>query len=257
MEYNDLEAVETVARRHPCALLILEPCLQNVGIIKPHPGYLEGLRRLADIHGFLLCFDEVKTGFRAALGGYQSVCGVTPDLSTFGKAFANGYPISAIAGKRRYLDLAIDPDPTRKVLLAGTYNCHPVPVAAAIACLRQLMDPACDVHGHLDRMGARLQTGLESVFAQAGLPACVVRHGSALCPYFMPTPPSNWWELLQGHNWSLDLALRRALLARGIYQIPIAAKQASICLAHTAEDIDRTIEAFALTLPEVLDSSRS
>lgn len=79
VEFNDLEAVENVAGRYPIAALITEPVLQNVGVVKPENGYLAGLRQLADRHGFLLIFDEVKTGFRAALGGYQSICGVTPD----------------------------------------------------------------------------------------------------------------------------------------------------------------------------------
>lgn len=251
VEYNDLEAVATVARRYPCALLILEPCLQNVGIIRPQKGYLEGLRQLADEHGFLLCFDEVKTGFRASLGGYQEVCGVTPDLSTFGKAIANGFPISAIAGKREYMELVLHTDPARRVLLAGTYNCHPVPLAAAISCLRQLMDPAAGAYERLERLGAMLQAGLEAAFKKHAITAVVSRHGSALCPYFMPGLPENWWQLLQNHNWDFDLALRRKLLEHGIYQIPIAAKQMSISLAHTEQDIEATINAYDNALGEL------
>ena len=86
INYNDLDSVSYVLKRYPVACIILEPILQNIGVVKPQPGYLQGLRKLADEHGFLLIFDEVKTGFRHALGGYQSICGVTPDLSSFGKA---------------------------------------------------------------------------------------------------------------------------------------------------------------------------
>ena len=93
------------------------------------PGYLEGLRTLADKYGFLLIFDEVKTGFRHALGAYASIAGVTPDLMVLGKAMANGYPISALAGKKRLMDYFVHPDLSKRVLLAGTYNAHPVPVA--------------------------------------------------------------------------------------------------------------------------------
>jgi len=98
VNYNDLESIRYVAKRYPIACLILEPILQNIGVVKPRPGYLEGLRKVADECGFLLIFDEVKTGFRHALGGYQSLCGVTPDLCTFGKAVANGYPIGLVGG---------------------------------------------------------------------------------------------------------------------------------------------------------------
>lgn len=243
VEYNDLAAVETVALRYPCAILILEPCLQNIGIIQPDPGYLEGLRALADRHGFLLCFDEVKTGFRASLGGYQYVCGVRPDLSCWGKAIANGFPLGAIAGKREYLDLVLSEDPARRVLLAGTYNAHPVPMAAAIATLRKLMDPDLGVYARLEELGAHLQLGQEKIFARHGVTARISRFGSASCVYFMPELPRNWWQLLNGHDWEFDLALRRELIARGIYQIPIAAKQSSISYAHTIADLDATLEA--------------
>ena len=93
VNYNDLESVRYICRRFPIAALITEPLLQNIGVVKPQPGYLEGLRDLADEFGFLLVFDEVKTGFRHALGGYSEVCGVKPDLVVYGKAVANGFPL--------------------------------------------------------------------------------------------------------------------------------------------------------------------
>ena len=101
---NDLDAVENLIERGNIACIILEPILQNIGVVKPNPGYLEGLRRLCDQYSSLLIFDEVKTGFRHALGGYQSICGVQPDLSVFGKAVANSYPLSVVGGKREYME---------------------------------------------------------------------------------------------------------------------------------------------------------
>jgi len=95
-------------------------------------------RRLADAFGFVLIFDEVKTGFRHALGGYQAISGVTGDLSTWAKAAANGYPISILGGRRQIMDLVDDPDPARRVMIAGTYNAHPLPVAAAVATIELL-----------------------------------------------------------------------------------------------------------------------
>jgi glutamate-1-semialdehyde 2,1-aminomutase len=250
--FNDLEAVRALARRYPIACLITEPALQNIGVVKPNPGYLEGLRKLADEHGFVLIFDEVKTGFRAGLGGYQAVSGVTPDLSTFGKAFANGYPIAALAGKRHLMDLAIDPDPRRRVLIAGTYNCHPIPVAAAIACLRKLADEALDVYGHLERLAVKLEAGQCRIFADLDMTATISRVGSAHCVYFCDHAPVDWWDLLHSHDFKFDLQFRRALIDRGIYYFPLAAKQGSISFAHTADDIDITLAAMA----EVLKSIR-
>src|SRR3954471_17367649 len=139
VNYNDLESVRYACRRYPIAALITEPLLQNIGVVKPKPGYLEGLRDLADEFGFLLAFDEVKTGFRHALGGYAELSGVRPDLVVYGKAVANGFPLAAVGGRSEYMESIIDPDPTRRPFVAGTYNGHPVAVAAAIETLRHLI----------------------------------------------------------------------------------------------------------------------
>jgi glutamate-1-semialdehyde 2,1-aminomutase len=241
--FNDLSAVETVAKSYSLAALITEPVLQNIGIIKPQPGYLAGLRELADRYGFILIFDEVKTGFRASLGGYQPIAGVTADLSTYGKAFANGFPIAALAGKVELMDLAIDPDARRRVLIAGTYNSHPIPVVAAIACLRKLLNPALDVYGRLERLGARLEEGQRELFARYGVPAVISRLGSASCVYFCDREPRDWWDILEHHDANFDARYRRALIERGIYHFPVIVKQGSVSFAHTDADIDQTIEA--------------
>jgi glutamate-1-semialdehyde 2,1-aminomutase len=242
IEFNDLAAVETVAQRYQIAALITEPVLQNVGVVKPESGYLEGLRKLADRYGFLLVFDEVKTGFRASLGGYQKLCGVTPDLSSFGKALANGFPIAALAGKAPYMDLAVATDPAKRVLIAGTYNCHPVPAAAAIACLKKLRDHDLDVYGRLEQLGAMLEDGLKQLFAGAGIPAVVVRLGSAFCVYFTKgAAPRCWWNILEQHDFEYDLQYRRALIQGGIYHFPVPCKQGSISFAHSEDDIHETL----------------
>jgi glutamate-1-semialdehyde 2,1-aminomutase len=251
VEFNDLEAVLTLVKRYQVAALITEPVLQNIGVVKPRPRYLEGLRELADREGFLLILDEVKTGFRTALGGYQSLCGVTPDLSTFGKALANGFPIAALAGKRPFMDLATDADAARRVLVAGTYNCHPVPVAAAINCLQQLSAPPRNAYAHLESLGQRLEEGQSRLFREHGVTATISRQGSAHCVYFMDRAPGNWWELVTGHDFEFDVRYRRALIDCGVYHFPIPAKQGSISLAHSAEDIDATLEATKVALREL------
>lgn len=241
--FNDLAAVERMVEKYPIAALITEPVLQNIGVVKPQPGYLQGLRALADRHGFLLILDEVKTGFRSSLGGYQPIAGVTADLSTYGKAVANGFPLAALAGKAAYMDLAVTPDPQKRVLVAGTYNCHPVPLAAAIACLEKLMNPRLDVYGKLERLAARLESGQRGLFKRHGVPAFISRVGSASCVYFARQEPRDWWEVIEHHDAAFDLRYRRALIDRGIYQFPVIAKQGSISFAHTETDIDRTLEA--------------
>lgn len=243
LEYNDLAAAEVVLSTEKVAAIIMEPVLQNIGIVKPQQGYLEGLRTLCDQYGTLLIFDEVKTGFRHALGGYQSVCGVMPDLSTFGKAVANGYPLGVVGGKQEYMQYFAHQDKARRVLMAGTYNGHPVPVAAAIATLKLLRDNENEIYNGLEEKGARLQAGIEAAFADAGIQSVTVRQGSAFVTYFMDYAPVSWTDIATHHDMELDKHYRLALADEGIFQFPLPAKQGSISTAHSDADIDETIAA--------------
>ncbi|MFO1449506.1 MAG: aspartate aminotransferase family protein [Opitutaceae bacterium] len=243
VNFNDLESIRYVAARHPIACVILEPILQNIGVVKPKAGYLQALRALADELGFLLIFDEVKTGFRHAFGGYQSLCGVMPDLCTFGKAVANGYPIGIIGGRSCYMDYFVHPVKSRRVLIAGTYNAHQVPLAAAIATVRKLLSPEHAVYAHLERLGGELEAGLNALLSRTGRAFHVARQGSALCVYFMDHAPVDFHDLATCNDAAFDKAWRLALIERGIYQFPLPSKQASLCFAHTADDIARTLEA--------------
>jgi glutamate-1-semialdehyde 2,1-aminomutase len=251
VEFNDLEAVRTIASRNEVAALITEPVLQNIGVVKPLPGYLEGLRELADAAGFVLIFDEVKTGFRAALGGYQALSGVTPDLSTFGKALANGFPIAALAGNCELMDLAMSTDPLRRVLIAGTYNCNPLAMAATKLTLEILADRKRDVYGHLELLAARLEEGQKRLFRDYRVTASISRVGSAHCVYFMNRAPNNWWEIATEHDFQLDARYRRALIERGIYYFPVPVKQGSISFSHKEADIDATLDAMESTCREL------
>ena len=242
VNFNDPESVDGVLERHPVACVMTEPVLQNVGAIPPQPGYLEALREVCDRRGALLVFDEVKTGFRCALGGYQSLCGVRPDLSVFGKAVANGYPLGVIGGRADVMALFEDPDPGRRVLIAGTYNAHPIPTAAAIATIDRLRRDDGAVYRELEAKGARLQEGLETLFSERGLTAVVSRLGSAFCAYFMDHVPLDWHDVASHHDFDLDRRYRRALLDRGVFHFPLACKQGSISAAHTDEDLALTLD---------------
>lgn len=243
VNFNDLDSVRFVVDRYPIAGLITEPILQNIGVVTPDPGYLKGLRELADKAGFVLIFDEVKTGFRHALGGYSSICGVEPDLVTYGKALANGYPIGVIGGRKALLDLFVHADQQRRVLLAGTYNGHPVVMAAAIATMERLMENNGAIHQQLEKNGRLLQKEMENIIKAQGLSAVVSREGSALCLYFMDHRPRDWHDIAAHHDFAADEQFRRALIASGIYVFPLATKQWSISAAHSASDLGRTIEA--------------
>ena len=238
VNFNDLDSVEVMFKKYRVACFISEPVLQNIGIVPPQPGYLKGLRDLCDQHGVVLIFDEVKTGFRSALAGYQSIAGVKPDLSVFGKAVANGWPLAVLGGKREMMERFDAVDPHQRVLIAGTYNGHPASVAASIATLEILQKPA--TYRDIETGSAKLQRGLEEIFA--GKKFVISRNGSASCVYFMDHIPRDWHDVLANHDFEYDRRYRAALIERGIYHFPLPCKQGSVSAAHTDADIEKTIE---------------
>ncbi|MEZ4969705.1 MAG: aminotransferase class III-fold pyridoxal phosphate-dependent enzyme [Flavobacteriaceae bacterium] len=242
VNFNDLDSIQYLLKRFPISCIILEPILQNVGIVKPKAGYLQGLRNMADEHGFLLIFDEVKTGFRHALGGYQSICGVTPDLSSFGKAVANSYPMGIIAGKKKYMDYFNHPEKSKSVLLAGTFNAHPITTTAAIATLRKLKSGKHNVYGHVDNLGKVLEDGLNEIFQKYDNPFYIARQNSAFCVYFMDHAPVDFHDILENHNFDLDKKYRLKLIENNIFNFPLPIKQGSISFAHSLEDIEKTLD---------------
>jgi glutamate-1-semialdehyde 2,1-aminomutase len=249
VNFNDLDSIRFVCEQYPTAAVILEPVLQNIGIVPPLPGYLEGLRKLADEFKFVLIFDEVKTGFRHAFGGYAQLSGVVPDLVVYGKAIANGFPIAALGGKRRIMDLVADPDPGRRVLLAGTYNGHPVPVAAAIETMKLLLANDGALYRDLEKKGATIENALRNAASDAAEPMVISRIGSAFCYYFMDHVPVDWHDILEHHDFARDVALRCDLIDKGIYAFPLAVKQLSISTAHTDADVEQVIDAMVDLVP--------
>jgi glutamate-1-semialdehyde 2,1-aminomutase len=252
INFNDLGSVEAMCRKYPIAALITEPILQNIGVVHPRPGYLEGLRELADKYGFVLIFDEVKTGFRHALGGYAALSGVNPDLVVYGKAIANGYPLAVVGGKKELMDLFVAPDPQKRVLLAGTYNAHPVPTVAAIATIERLASNSGAIYRKLEALGQRMQSGLEEIFTKTSATAVVARQGSAFCVYFMDHLPVDWHDVIEHNDVELDGQLRKKLLDSGVYFFQLPMKQCSLSAAHTEADVDATLRAVESSLASIL-----
>jgi glutamate-1-semialdehyde 2,1-aminomutase len=212
------------------------------------------LRKLAGRYGFLLIFDEVKTGFRHAFGGYAEVSGVRPDLAVYGKAIASGYPLAAIGGRREFMDYLAHGDPARRVFVAGTYNGHPVPTAAAIATLERLLMNGRQIYQQLEQLGTSLESGLSRAFADIGTPVTVARQGSAFSLYFMDHYPVDWHDIAAHHDSAMDVEMRRQLIARGVYVFPTATKQWSISAAHTNADIDWTVEQITGVVAQLADA---
>jgi glutamate-1-semialdehyde 2,1-aminomutase len=247
--------VRFVCERYPIAGLIVEPILQNIGIVKPAPGYLSGLRALADEFGFILIFDEVKTGFRHAIGGYSSIANVKPDVVVYGKALANGYPIAVVGGRQDLMDRFVDPVASRRVLLAGTYNAHPVPTIAAIATIERLLMNDGEIHHYVESLGEMMQQGIERIIAKLGVTAVVARQGSAFCLYFMDHLPCDWHDVITNHDFEFDTQFRLALVERGIYVFPLATKQCSLSAAHSRADVELTLAHLEDALGVALNAS--
>lgn len=249
LPFNDLAAVEETLRQHgqEIAALILEPVQHNIGCILPRPGFLEGLRALTRRYGVVLIFDEVITGFRHGLGGYQKIAGVTPDLTTMAKAVANGYPLALLAGRSELLDLC---RPGGPVFVAGTFNAHPVGVAAALATLEILARPGS--YAYLFSLGERMRQGLRVLTGKYGLQATVAGFGSLFVTYFTEPPVETYTDLLR-NDATLFVEYRRRLIAHGIYKLPVNLKRAYISMDHTVANIDETLAMVDVVLAELVE----
>jgi glutamate-1-semialdehyde 2,1-aminomutase len=203
---------------------------------------------LCSAHGAVLIFDEVVTGFRHALGGYQALCGVIPDLTTIGKAMGNGYPIGALGGKAELMDL-FNTTPGRPAFFAGTFNGHPGTVAAALAMISKMeREP---VHNHIFELGERARRGLTDVFKRLGTPAVVTGFGSVFVTYFLEPPVMTYDDLLR-NDVDLFVGHRLELLKHGIFELPLNLKRNHISYAHTAKDIDALVTATEEAVSQVM-----
>jgi len=230
--YNDVDAVAEAVMRYGegLAAIIVEPVAGNMGVIPPVDGFLEALRTLCDASGALLVFDEVITGFRVARGGAQERYGVTPDLTVLGKIVGGGLPLAAFGGRGEIMsELA----PSGPVYQAGTLSGNPLATAAGLAVLRRLRDQS--VYEELERKGARLEAGL------AGYGR--VRRVGAMLTLFNTDRGIRNFDDAQSCDTERYGALFRHLLARGIYVAPSQFEAMFLSLAHSDDDIDRTVEA--------------
>lgn len=248
LPFNDLDALETVfaERGHEIAAVITEPIPHNIGAVLPVEGFLEGIQRLCNQHSAVFILDEVITGFRHDLGGYQRIAGLRPDLTTLGKAFGNGYPISALVGRADLMDM-FSSNPGSSVFFAGTFNGHPATVAAAVATLRKLREEP--VHDHVYRLGERARDGMREVTGRLGLPAVVSGFGSIFVTYFLDGPVRDYRDLLR-NDVDRFVGYRRRAIEHGIFELPLNLKRSHVSYAHTDGDIDRLLEVTERTLTD-------
>lgn len=208
--WNDLKAVEDRLAQGDIAAVIMEPAMCNTSAIPPRAGYLEGVRTACSKSGTVLIFDEVITGFRLSSGGAQKRFGVTPDLATFGKAIANGFPVAALAGRADLMDLFV----TGRVMHGGTYNAHPINMAATVATLRELA--AGHVYDVIEQRGRRLMSGISSILERAGLPHRVQGFPGIFHVAFGATKPLETYRETFNVDRSRYVRFTTALVERGV-----------------------------------------
>ena len=209
LPWNDLEILEAHLAEGDVAAVIMEAAMCNQGSIHPTAGYLEGVRAACSRHGTILIFDEVITGFRLGAGGAQEKFGVTPDLSTFGKAIANGFPVAAIAGRAALMDQFA----SGGVVHGGTYNAQPIAMAATVATLSSLTP---DLYAKVGRAGIALMEGFREIFASAGVKAQVAGFPQVFHIALGLDAPARNYRDLAGMNRAAYVALTTALLRRGV-----------------------------------------
>jgi glutamate-1-semialdehyde 2,1-aminomutase len=241
-EFNDLGSVEELFERYPeqIAGVILEPVPHNVGTLLPEPGFLQGLRDITTANGSLLIFDEVITGFRHAPGGYQQIAGVSPDLTSFGKAMGNGFAVAGLGGSAAVMSHFSSAG--GDVLLAGTFNGNPASMAAAIKTMALISDPEVGFHQHVYALGDRMRAGLREITARHSIPSVVTGQGSVFVVYFLDGEIHGYKDLLRNNDAAYE-AFHRRMTDEGFLMYPMTLKRNHISGAHSAEDIDRTLEA--------------
>jgi glutamate-1-semialdehyde 2,1-aminomutase len=238
--FNDREAVDAALDRHPgeFAALLVEPVAANMGLVPPAPGFLEFLRERATAHGALLVFDEVITGFRIGPAGAQGRFAVAADVSIYGKVLGGGLPLAALGGPAAVMD---ELAPLGPVYQAGTLSGNPLATAAGLAVLGALTD---DHYAELERRATTLTTGLAAALADAGIAAQAPRAFTLAGLFFRADPVTDYAEA-QAADAAAYARFFHGMLDRGVYLAPSAFETMFPSLAHTDDDIARTIERAA------------
>lgn len=239
--YNDLESVRTLVAENKgqVACVIIEPIAGNMGTVPPREGFLEGLRELCTNEGIVLIFDEVMCGFRVAYGGAQEVYGITPDMTTLGKIIGGGLPVGAFGGKKEIMSML---SPSGGVYQAGTLSGNPLAMTAGIETLKLLQRPG--FYQELEEKSRYLADGIAKAARDADYPIYSTRVGSMFCAFFSKNEVHDWDSAAKCDTAAFAKYFKQ-MLEEGVYLAPSQFETAFVSIAHSQDDLDRTIEAAA------------
>ena len=238
--YNEVPEIDD-----DIACVIVEPVAANMGLVPPAPGFLEGLRDACDRAGALLVFDEVISGFRVGLGGAQALYGVRPDLTMFGKVIGGGFPLAGFGGRRDVMEALA---PVGPVYQAGTLAGNPIATAAGLAVLDLLDESAYTM---LSGRAAELASMLPPVLEEAGVSVQVPAVGPLVGLFFSDRPVTNYDEAKTSVENGLYARFFTALLDRGVALAPGPYEVLFPSLAHTWNDIERTVDLASAAIASV------
>ncbi|OGR25622.1 MAG: glutamate-1-semialdehyde-2,1-aminomutase [Desulfobacterales bacterium RIFOXYA12_FULL_46_15] len=247
LKFNDSEEFVTVMEKigNKIAGVILEPVAGNMGFVLPENGFLQTLREYTSLYGAVLIFDEVMTGFRVSKGSAQGLFGITPDLTCFGKVIGGGLPVGAYGGKKEIMDHIA---PVGKVYQAGTLSGNPLAMAAGIATLMELQKK--DIYESLEKKTGKLMKGFQSAADDAGI-SLKTGHAGSMAGFFFSNEKIRNFNDAKKCNLDQFAKFYRLMLKKGVYLAPSQFEACFVSLAHSDEDIDRTILAVRQAMAEI------
>ncbi|KJR40279.1 glutamate-1-semialdehyde-2,1-aminomutase [Candidatus Magnetoovum chiemensis] len=239
LPFNDISAIERVIKDEykNIACVIIEPVVGNSGCVVPRGGFLEGIRELTDRFGVVLIFDEVMTGYRVAYGGAQALYGIKPDMTCLGKVIGGGMPVGAYGGRNEIMSMV---SPEGPVYQAGTLSGNPIAVKAGIATLNILSKKG--VYERLEYLSNMLEHGLNDVSKKTNARTKFYRVGTMFCQYFTDRDVYDYDSALSADK-DMFARFHGAMLKEGVYLAPSQFEAGFMSLAHSEEDIERTIAA--------------
>ena len=247
--YNSVPLLQEILEKEgdEIAAIIVEPVIGNMGVIPPSKSYLNELRRIADKYNALLIFDEIITGFRLAIGGAQEYYQVTPDLVTLGKVLGGGFPISAIAGKRKIMEYF---SPIGKVYQAGTFSGNAISVVAAIETINELKQNNSNLYDSLEQFVKEVTNSLRDFISKNDMNVQINNIASMFTVFFTDISVTNSDGARSCDNTKF-MKFHSELMKRGVFFPPSQFESCFVTTSHNEEDLSKTVDAAVAALKAV------